>query len=123
MQELYDKSFEELQNLKFSKSLTDKGFSDWKKFVDYVIEKEFTELFISKFIQPADFQTIYNNGFTEDHWEVVILKILSTGIKPEHNLYFRIPEFKKIVDKSEGRIVVKKSTNLKNQDYGNMRKD
>lgn len=76
-----------------SKSLTEQKFDVWKEFVDFIYERDFTDLFASKFISPIDFDKIVSDGFTRDKWEIVLKKILSTGVKPEHNLFFRIPEF------------------------------
>lgn len=76
-----------------SKYLNEEKFLLWKEFVDFIYNNDFTDLFLAKFVSPIDFDKIVSSGFTKDKWEFVIKKILSTGIKPEHNLFFRIPEF------------------------------
>lgn len=121
MQEIYDQTFNELNEKHYSKKLTEKGLEQWKKFVDWVIEMNFTDLFITKFIQPPDFQVLYENGFTENKWEPVVRKILSTGVEPKHNLYWRIPDFEKIVAQKEGWNKPGNAVITKKKDYGNMR--
>lgn len=74
-------------------STTEEYFIKWKLFVDFIYEKKYEELFECKFLSPHDFAKITEDGFTQDKWNTVLKKILSTGIKPEHNLFFRIPEF------------------------------
>lgn len=124
MQGLYDKSFKQLEEVKYSKKLTAEGFQGWKNFVDWIIEMEFDELFVSKFIDPPDFQDLMNKGFTHTRLEPIIRKILSTGIKPEHKLYFRIPEYEKYVktdEKKNSGSVSKSPHILKKKDYGSMK--
>jgi len=77
-------------------STTKEMFTEWKVFVNFIYEKEFTEIFDCKFISPHDYaKLVEKSNFTKDKWELVIKAILSTGIKPEHNLFFRIPQFMK----------------------------
>lgn len=85
---IYNKKFEEL-NGAFNK-LSEKGFLQWKKFVDFILKKNYNEIFNCKFITPQDFEKI---DFPESAWDETVKSLLSTGIKPEHNLYFRIPKF------------------------------
>ena len=69
-------------------------FTEWKSFIDFIYANKFEEIFECKFISPHDFEKIYaNNKFPKENWEKVLKAILSTGIKPEHNLFFRIPKF------------------------------
>jgi len=51
-------------------------------------------LFDCKFLSPHSFATVVEKSkFTKDKWDETLKKILSTGVKPEHDLFFRIPEF------------------------------
>lgn len=105
LQVLYDKTWEQLNedppNGGLSgtiKGLTQEGFEKWKKFVDWVIENNYTELWRAKPFNPSDFQKVYyEKGFTEDWWKPTVEKILSTGLEPKHVLFYRIPEFMKHV--------------------------
>lgn len=75
-------------------STTEIYFLQWKEFVDFIYEKKYTDIFDTKFLNPHDFATLVTTkGFTKDKWNEVINKILATGVKPEHNLFFRIPQF------------------------------
>lgn len=85
---IYNKKFTEL-NGDFT-TLTETGFLLWKKFVDLIIKKNYDEIFNCKFVNPQDFQKL---DFPESKWEETIKLLLSTGIKQEHNLFFRIPQF------------------------------
>lgn len=120
LQKIYDQSFEELHDKKYSKDLTEEGFRLWKEFVDMIVEKNLTDIFIAKFIQPADFQAIYENGFTKSFWEPVVRKILSSGIEEKHNLFFRLPEFMKFVKEPGGKTDKKTAIHAKGDDYGGM---
>lgn len=84
-------------------STTEIKFLEWKKFIDFIYEKRFEELFDCKFLSPHDFAKLEN--FTSDKWENVLKKILATGIKPEHNLFFRIPEFMNYAKKPNDTII------------------
>lgn len=84
----YYKSFNQVH--KFFPQLTEKGFLKWKEFVELILEKNYTEVFNCKFITPTDFE---NLEFPSQKWDETLRAILSTGIKPEHNLFFRIPQF------------------------------
>lgn len=100
MQDLYDLPWNALDARQLSqrefKDVTEPDFKMWKEFVDFVVEKNFIDLFRATFPHPADFRAlVYKNGFTKEKWEPVIAKMLSTGIQPQHNLYFRIPDFMK----------------------------
>lgn len=87
---IYNKSFEELRG-KF-KNLTAPGLAKWKKFVDFIWQEKYDDLFDCKFVNPQDFEKL---DFPESKWKETIERILATGIKPEHNLNFRIPQFLK----------------------------
>jgi uncharacterized protein YdaU (DUF1376 family) len=72
-------------------SASEEKFLEWKRFIDFIYKRHYEELFECKFLSPHDFAKL--EGFTEDKWDAPLKKILATGIKPEHNLFFRIPEF------------------------------
>jgi len=126
LQIIYDKGYDQLVAERYSNKLTLEGYTKWREFVDWVIEFEFNELFVTKFVNPMDFEEIWRKGFSRDKWEKVIRKLLSTGVKPEHNLYFRIPEFEKYVETDEkkdkgGKGVDKSPHTLKDQNYQGMK--
>lgn len=75
-------------------STSEHFFNEWKQLIDFIYEKKYTDVFECKFLSPHDYGKIANI-FTRDKWDEILRKILSTGIKPEHNLFFRIPEFLK----------------------------
>lgn len=79
-------------------STTEVKFNEWKKLIDFIYQNKFEDLFECKFISPHDFAKL--EKFTPEIWESVLKKILSTGVKPEHNLFFRIPEFMNYAKKS-----------------------
>lgn len=66
-------------------------FKEWKAFIDFIYANKFEDVFECKFISPHDFGNLVD--FKKDDWSPVLKSILSTGIKPEHNLFFRIPQF------------------------------
>jgi hypothetical protein len=75
-------------------STTEDFFNLWKKFIDLIYEKKFEEIFNCKFVNPHDFEKlITKEHFTSDKWEGTLKDLLATGIKAEHNLFFRIPKF------------------------------
>lgn len=75
-------------------SSSEEDFNLWKKFIDHIYTKHYEELFECKFLNPKDFGILLRDkNFTTDKWDDTLKKILATGIKPEHNLFFRIPEF------------------------------
>lgn len=124
MQKIYDKSFAELQEQKYSKHLTEEGFRRWQKFVEFVYANGYHELFRCHFVKPTDFQTLYNQpeiGFKEDMWKPVIVRILSYGIKPEFNLYFKLADFIAGLRKKGSPANIKKYLDIKDMDYDNMR--
>jgi len=94
----YKSSYENYKSVFNGQSTTEDVFIQWKSFIDLIYEKKLDELFECKFLNPQDFGTLVaENKFTKDKWESVLRKILSSGVKPEHNLFFRIPEFMKFI--------------------------
>lgn len=95
LQAIYDKSWEDYSVILNgqAKLLSEKKFLFWKEFVDFVYKNGFTNLFEARFVTPIEFDKLVTGGFVKTKWEKVLKSILSTGIKPEHNLYFRIPQF------------------------------
>lgn len=94
----YHSTYENYKSVFNGQSTTLEIFTVWKKFIDFIYEKKFESLFECKFITPHGFEKVFTKeSFTEEKWEPVIKKILSTGIKPEHDLLYRIPDFIKIV--------------------------
>jgi len=90
-------------------STTEKMFTEWKGFIDFIYENGYEEVFNCKFLSPHDYGKLSkNNNFSKNLWDKVLKKLLSTGIKPEHNLFFRIPDFidysKKQNDTSKTKI-------------------
>lgn len=76
------------------KEIDEHGFFLWKKFVDFIKENKFEKLFVADFVKPTDFPKLYKfEKFTEETWEAVCKGILASGILPQHDLYFRIPQF------------------------------
>lgn len=99
LQDIYDKSFSELQKISYSKTLTESGFLLWKEFVNFVVENNYEDLFITKFIKPPDFQKVYDGGFVKEKWEPVLKEILGTGVNQQQNLFYRIPQYLKYINK------------------------
>lgn len=99
LQSFYEKPWNQVDTREREfRGITETGFAHWKKFVDWVIGSGYDELFKAIFVTPSDFQKLVaEKQFTEEKWEPVVSKILSTGIKPEQNLYFRIPDFLKYI--------------------------
>lgn len=106
LQKIYDSTFEELSSIGYSKKLTEPGFLKWKQFVDFVVANDYQELFVAQFVKPQDFEELWRGGFVhnpkdpaKDLWKLVCEKMLATGMKPEQNLYYRIPQFSKLIKK------------------------
>ncbi len=79
-------------------STTEDYFNQWKKFIDFIYENKYESVFDAKFVSPHSFEILVKKEkFTSDKWDETLKKILATGIKPEHDLFFRIPEFMKYV--------------------------
>lgn len=90
----YHSSYDNYKEVFNGQSTTELMFKEWKVFIDFIYENKYEEIFESKFVSPHDFaKLIDKNNFTKDKWASVIKSLLSTGIKPEHNLFFRIPKF------------------------------
>jgi len=96
MQKIYEKSWEEYKlvlNGQASK-MSEIIFIKWKEFVDFIRQNNYEELFTAKFVTPIDFgRLMKEKGFLPNHWKDVLEKILSTGVTPKQNLFFRIPQF------------------------------
>ncbi len=94
------------------KSCEEHYFLEWKKFIDKIYEKKFDEIFECKFLSPHDFaKLVLEEDFKPDDWEPVLKAILATGVKPEHNLFFRIPQFLKYENRTGKSTASKKSIN------------
>jgi hypothetical protein len=96
MIQIYDKSWDEYKEILNgqAKHLNEELFKEWKEFVDFIYENEMTDLFSCKFLSPIDFGKMKKDvPFPRSEWLNILKKILSTGIKPEHILLYRIPEF------------------------------
>lgn len=90
----YHSNYESYVSAFNGQSTNELMFKEWKSFVAFIYDNKFEEIFECKFISPHDFaKLVESKKFTRDRWGSVIKSILSTGIKPEHNLYFRIPKF------------------------------
>lgn len=95
LQEIYDKSWEDYSKILNgqAKLLNENKFLLWKEFVDYVNKNGFNNLFDARFVTPIEFDKLVSDGFTKPKWDKTLKSILATGVKPEHNLFFRIPQF------------------------------
>ena len=99
----YHSTYENYKNIFNGQSTTEDYFTQWKTFINFIYEKKYEEIFECKFLSPHDFASLVKNeNFIEENWEIPIKKILATGIKPEHNLFYRIPEFIKYSKKDNG---------------------
>jgi hypothetical protein len=98
-QYLYDMPYAQISKLtNVGKGITEQEFQHWKDFVDHVKQNQYYDLYKARFIMPEAFTKLVKTElFTKDKWDPVLKKLLSTGVKEEHNLFFRIPEFIKIV--------------------------
>lgn len=107
LEKIYKKTWEEYQK-KFAgqkKQISEIVFITWKKFVDFINENNYQDIFAAKFVTPADFETLLTEyKFTEEKWKGVIEKILSTGITPQQNLFFRIPQFMEFKKQPNGQF-------------------
>lgn len=127
MQHWYDLAWGSIDSHLLSKKefrdVQEVDFQLWKKFVDWVIEHDYTDLFRTIFPHPADFKSlVHKNGFTADKWEPVVKKLFSSGVKPEHNLYFRIPDFMKYARVNNAGGVSGMDSGSNDQQYDNMQK-
>lgn len=90
----YHSTYDYYKEIFNGQSTTEAYFVQWKKFIDFIYEKKYEELFECKFLSPHDFaDLVKKERFTPDKWDEPLKRILATGIKPEQNLFFRIPEF------------------------------
>lgn len=124
LQAIYDKEWNQVDTREREfKGITESDFNEWKKFVDWVIENSFQDLFRAIFVTPSDFTILKNkHGFVEEKWLPVVKKMLSTGIKPEQNLYFRIQDYIKWVKSNPGSGAASMSSGSQSSDYEKMEK-
>ncbi len=102
----YHSNYENYKNVFNGQSTTEDYFNQWKKFIDFIYENKYEAVFDAKFVSPHSFEILVNKEkFTKDKWDITIKSILSTGIKPEHDLFFRIPQFMKYNEKDIGNII------------------
>lgn len=105
LQKIYDKTWEQYDETQKhqKKTITQDVFFEWKKFVDFIWDNNFQDIFKAKFVSPIDFATlITEKGFLQHQWKPVIENILSTGVNENQNLFFRIPQFIKYHQKNNG---------------------
>ena len=99
----YHSTYDHYKEIFNGQSTTEAYFTQWKTFINFIYQKKYEEIFECKFLSPHDFASLVKNeNFIEENWEIPIKKILATGIKPEHNLFYRIPEFIKYSKKDNG---------------------
>lgn len=97
----YHSTYESYKSIFNGQSTTEDYFNEWKKFIDFIYENKYEPVFDAKFVSPHSFEILVKKDkFTSDMWGDTLKKILATGIKPEHDLFFRIPEFMKYVKNS-----------------------
>jgi hypothetical protein len=90
----YKSNYENYKSVFNGQSTTEDYFNQWKQLIDFIYENKYEALFECKFVSPHSFQILVEKSkFTKDKWDETFKKILSTGVKPEHDLFFRIPEF------------------------------
>ena len=90
----YHSNYENYKSVFNGQSSSEKMFNEWKGFIDLIYSNKFEEIFECKFISPHDFEKLSaDNKFPKEKWKKVIEDILATGVKKEHNLFFRIPKF------------------------------
>lgn len=95
--------------------VTEQDFEDWKEFVLLCANPEhgiFREIFNAKFIFPKDFADVKHRGFEKKLWLPVLKKILSVGVEPKHNLFYRIPDAINWINK-DGKNVGRKDQAVK----------
>lgn len=96
LQGIYNKSWDEYKAILNGQSnkLSEVVFTEWKKFVDFIWENNYQELFKAKFVTPIDFgRLMTEKGFLKERWKRTVEGILSTGVNPSQNLFFRIPQY------------------------------
>lgn len=90
----YYSPYETYKNAFNGQSTTEDFFNQWKELISFIYENKYEALFECKFLSPHSFCTLVEKeSFTKDKWGTTLKKILATGVKPEHDLFFRIPEF------------------------------
>lgn len=105
----YHSNYENYKNVFNGQSTTEDYFNQWKKFIDFIYENKYESVFDAKFVSPHSFEILVRKEqFTKDKWDITLKSILSTGIKPEHDLFFRIPQFMKYNEKDIGNIIPEK---------------
>lgn len=129
LQKVYESSWEELEQRGFfSKGLNQEirreGFERWKEFVAFIQDGGYTGIWSAKPLGPRDFQILYfDKGFVrEPWWKPVIEKLLASGLKPEHSLLFRIPEFMRYAQERVGKNKAPASLSAGNIDYNKQEK-
>lgn len=99
---IYHSNYETYKSVFNGQSTTEEYFLLWKEFIDFIYEKKYDELFECKFLNPHDFaKMVRAENFTKEFWDEPLKQILATGVEPKHNLFFRIPQFIKIVNKQK----------------------
>jgi hypothetical protein len=96
LEKIYLKTWEEYKAILNGKAdkISEIVFITWKEFVDFIIANNYHEIFKAKFVNPVDFGVLLvEKNFVHSRWKEVIEKILSTGVTPQQNLFFRIPQF------------------------------
>ncbi len=96
LEKIYKKSWDEYKEILNGQSnqLSEIIFIQWKEFVDFIRNNNYQEIFRAKFVSPIDFgKLMLENKFLQNKWKDVIEKILATGVTPQQNLFFRIPQF------------------------------
>lgn len=96
LEQIYLKTWDEYKIFLNGKSklLTEIVFIQWKEFVDFIKTNGYEEVFKAKFVTPIDFGTLLTEKkFLKNRWKEVIEKILASGVTPQQNLFFRIPQF------------------------------
>lgn len=105
----YHSNYENYKNVFNGQSTTEDYFNQWKKFIDFIYANKYESVFDAKFVSPHSFEILVRKEkFTNDKWDITLKSILSTGIKPEHDLFFRIPQFMKYNEKDIGNIIPEK---------------
>lgn len=101
----YHANYEHYKSVFNGQSTTEIFFKEWKVFIDFIYKSKLEDIFECKFLAPHDFATLLEkNKFTKEKWDKVLRSILSTGIKPEHNLFYRIPKFLEYENKNNGEV-------------------
>jgi hypothetical protein len=124
LQKIYDKSWEEYRDglNGQAKELSEIIFITWKEFVDFLWDNNYVDMFKAKFVSPIDFgKLVIEKKFTSEKWKDVVERLLSSGIEPKHNLFYRIPQYmgygkqsNSTGDKSAGSASRKKIEALRN---------